>query len=98
MADEALKKFKQELDALGADERRTSLAAAHALLGPPESEKRQPVKPKKLRTFSGAKTVPSGELDYKMWRLHAKPIVDDPFLRESEKKRTLFDALLGQAL
>ena len=97
-ADAALKKFKEELDALGEDDRRKSLAAAYTLLGPHEAEKRQPVKPRKLRSFSGAKTVPSGELDYKMWRLHAKPIVDDTLLRESEKKRTLFDALLGEAL
>ena len=98
MADAALKKFKEELEALDEDDRRKSLAAAHALLGPHEAEKRQPVKPRKLRSFSGATTVPSGELDYKMWRLHAKPIVDDPFLRESEKKRALIDALLGDAL
>ena len=93
---EHLKKFKEELDALQPADRRKTLSAAYGFLGP--LEERQPVKPRKLRSFSGSKATPSGELEYKMWRLHAKPIVDDPFLRESEKKRTLLDALLGAAL
>ena len=95
---ENLKAFKVELDAMAPEDRRKTLGEMHSFLETPEVEKRQPVKPRKLRSFSGAKVTPSGELEYRMWRLHAKPIVDDPFLRESEKKRTLFDALLGEAL
>ena len=98
-SNENLKKFKEELDAMEADDRRKTLNDVNVFLGLSDAEsKRQPIKPRKLRSFSGAKVTPSGELEYKMWRLHAKPIVDDPFFRESEKKRTILDALLGEAL
>ena len=33
-----------------------------------------------------------------MWRLVAKSVVDDPVLRDCDKKRTLVDSLLGEAL
>ena len=57
------------------------LSEVHAFLGSSDSDKRQPIKPRKLRPFSGAKSPAAGELEYKWWRLQAVPIVDDPFLR-----------------
>ena len=97
-ANENLKKFKEELDAMEEDARRKTLSEVHAFLGSSDSDKRQPIKPRKLRPFSGAKSPAAGELEYKWWRLQAVPIVDDPFLRDSEKKRVIIDSLIGEAL
>ena len=98
MASAMLKSFKDQLDGMDEDTRQKSLAEARDILGLGDGDKRTPVKPRKLRVFSGAKDVPSGEVDFKGWRLHAKPIVYDTLLRDSEKKRALIDSLVGSAL
>lgn len=94
-----LKEFNDDLQALSPSDRRKTLDKAWLFLGGSDDpEKRQPIKPRKLRQFSGAKDPRSGEVDFATWRLYAKPIVDDPFLRESEKKRVMLDSLINPAL
>ena len=68
------------------------------LKGEEDSEPRLPVKPRKLRPFSGSKQLKSGEVDFATWRLHAQSLVDDEELKESARKRVLVESLLSPAL
>ena len=96
---ESLKDFNDSLQSLSDSDRRKTMEQAWAFLGgSDDANRRQPIKPRKLRQFSGAKEPRSGEVDFATWRLYAKPVVDDPFLRESEKKRVMLDSLVNPAL
>ena len=63
-----------------------------------EYEQWLPVRPRKLRSFSGSKGVKSGEVDFSTWWLHALAITNYDDLWESEKKRVLWQKFLGLAL
>ena len=52
---------------------------------------------RKLRLFSGKVPVPSGEVDFKTWKLIASQLMADR-ASESEKKRTVLGSLLNPAL
>ena len=53
---------------------------------------------RRLRTFSGRKPLPSGEVDYATWRLSALQITQDTAIKEAEKKRIIMYSLLRPAL
>lgn len=57
-----------------------------------------PVRPRKLRPFSGSSETRAGEVDFRTWKLYASTLVDDLELRESEKKRVILESLLSPAL
>lgn len=51
----------------------------------------------KIRTFSG-KHPKSGEVDFSTWRLHAKQLLRDTSLTDSQKRRQILNSLLPPAL
>ena len=99
----ALKPWKEKIGGLDRKLRRRTLDKVYTFLQDRDDddddyERRLPVRPRKLRSFSGAKEVKSGEVDFATWRLHALAITADEDLRKSEKKRVLCESLLGSAL
>lgn len=53
---------------------------------------------RELRPFSGNSPKPSTEVDYNIWRLRAKQVLDDPTLSEGQQRHMLLDSLLTPAL
>lgn len=53
---------------------------------------------RELRPFSGNSPKPSTEVDYSIWRLRAKQVLNDSTLSEGQQRRMLLDSLLTPAL
>ena len=53
---------------------------------------------RELRPFSGNSPKPSTEVDYKVWRLRAKQVINDSSLSEAQQRRMLLDSLHTPAL
>ena len=95
----ALEPLKTKVQGLDQKARRRTLEQALGVLGDASADKPQvPVRPRKLRSFSGSREVKAGEVDFATWRLYALPIVKDSVLKESEKQRVICESLLSPAL
>ena len=99
----ALKLWKEKIGGLECKARRHTLDKVYTSLqdrddDDDEYEQWLPVRPRKLRSFSGSKGVKSGEVDFSTWWLHALAIAKYDDLWESEKKRILCEKFLGLAL
>ncbi len=53
---------------------------------------------KEPRPFSGNFPKPPSEVDYNVWRLHAKQVLNDSTLSEGQQRHALLDSLLTPAL
>jgi len=53
--------------------------------------------PRKIKNFSGAEKVGSGEVDYRHWRRAAARVIDDNDLTDSKKRLILLQSLVGAA-
>ena len=99
----ALKLWKEKIGGLECKARRHTLDKVYTSLqdrddDDDEYEQWLPVRPRKLRSFSGSKGVKSGEVDFSTWWLHALAIAKYDDLWESEKKQILCQKFLGFAL
>ena len=95
----ALTPWKEKMDELQRKDRRCTLDEVVSFFtGDDEDESRLPIRPRKLRPFSGSKHVGSGEIDYDTWRLHALAVVDNLGLQDADKKRVIIESLLSHAL
>ena len=101
--EELLSKVKRQGESLDSAGRRRTLAQLLEVLGNPSRERddrssSSVVRPRKLRSFSGAKDPEQGVVDFATWRLYAQPLVEDKHLNDSECKRLLLESLLRPAL
>lgn len=53
---------------------------------------------RELRLFSGNFPKPPSEVDYSVWRLRTKQVLNDSSVSEVQQRRTLLDSLLAPAL
>ena len=88
----ALKPRKEKIGGLEGKARRRTLDKVYTSLqdrddDDDEYEQWLPVRPRKLRSFSGSTRVKSGEVDFSTWWLHALAITKCDDLWESEKKK-----------
>uniref|UniRef100_A0A3Q0RBQ3 Paraneoplastic antigen Ma-like C-terminal domain-containing protein n=1 Tax=Amphilophus citrinellus TaxID=61819 RepID=A0A3Q0RBQ3_AMPCI len=51
-----------------------------------------------LHAFSGKSPKPSAEVEYNIWRLRVKQVVNDPTLSEGHQRRMILDSLASPAL
>ena len=104
----ALKDFRSKVSKLDKQLWRRTLEKAMNLLalsddeedwmGADQSATASSFKPRKLRVFSGGKTLRSGEAEYATWRLYAQPIVQDKGISQLDKRRIIMDSLAPPAL
>ena len=97
----ALTDFRNKVSKLDKKLRRRTLEKAMNLLalsedeedgmGADQSATASSFKPRKLRVFSGGKTLRSGEVKYATWRLYAQPIVQDKEISQLDKRRIIMD-------
>ena len=104
-----LEQVRQQGETLDSAQRRQSMTQLASSLGVgsgfreelPVSQaglRAMTVKPRKLRCFSGARDPGSGVVDYSIWRLYAKPVVEDTLLSKGERKRIIVESLLPPVL
>ena len=101
--EELLSKVKRQGESLDSAGRRRTMTQLSEVLGNPSRERddrssSSVVRPRKLRSFSGAKDPEQGVVDFATWRLYAQPLVEDKHLHDSECKRLLLESLLRPAL
>ncbi|KAL6459678.1 hypothetical protein MHYP_G00314370 [Metynnis hypsauchen] len=53
---------------------------------------------RKLRVFSGNLPKPSNEVEFGIWRLHARQVINDASLSANQQRQILIDSLLPPAL
>uniref|UniRef100_A0A096M0B2 Paraneoplastic antigen Ma-like C-terminal domain-containing protein n=1 Tax=Poecilia formosa TaxID=48698 RepID=A0A096M0B2_POEFO len=54
--------------------------------------------PRELKLFSGNSPKPPSEVDFSIWRLRAKQVINDISLSEGQQRRMILDSLLTPAL
>lgn len=52
----------------------------------------------RIKTFSGKKPTPNGELDFRTWSMKARQIQDDDNLTDKHRRKTIVDSLISPAL
>jgi len=86
----------QSIDSLSREDRASLLQ--HLNMTPSPTQPASQPFVRKLRTFSGKKPVPGGEVDFETWHLLVRQVVEDEALQETSKKRLVVSSLLRPAL